>query len=240
MNHEHGESWEFTGRARFDGTDLALDTSREDKKAVFIDSTLPLITILLAWMLIWWWPEIRVALRLPRSSPKIATDIPVGLAQIALPPDWKQTNSLVSNAALQAVDRFRGRYLIVISEPLNDFETHVGLLEYSHLVMSNRLLKQDVTRVTGPIERTVASRQAMQYEYSARVRGMHITYLVTIVQGERAFHQVDCWSLSSTFNRRAFENVVDGFDEQPGPIPERPVGPAERHPPEPTSSYTVH
>ena len=152
---------------------------------MFIDSALPLITILLAWLLIWWWPQIRVALRLRGSSPKIATDIPLGLAQIALPPDWKQTSSLVSNAALQAVDRFRGRYVIVISEPLDDFETHVGLLDYTDRIMSRRLRNQDVTRVTGPMERTVASLQAMQYEYSARVRGMRITYLVTIVHGAR-------------------------------------------------------
>ena len=206
---------------------------------MFIDSALPLITILLAWMLIWWWPQIRVGLGLRGSSPKIATDIALGLAQIALPPDWKQTDSLVSNAALQAVDRFRGRYVIVISEPLDDFETHVGLQEYTDRIMSHRLRNQDVMRVTGPMERTVASHQAMQYEYSARVRGMRITYLITIVHGARAFHQVDCWSLSSAFNRRAFETVVDGFEERPGPIPERPVEP-ERHLLEPSSGDTVH
>lgn len=222
------------------GTNLALGTTREDKRAVFIDSALPLITILLAWMLIWWWPEIRVALRLPGSAPKIATDIALGLAQIVLPADWKQTDSLSSHAALQAIDRFRGRYLTVISEPLDDFEAHVGLLEYTEGIMSGRLREHDVTKVTGPVERTVASHQALQYEYHARVRGMRITYLVTFVQGARAFHQVDCWSLTSAFNRGAFEKVVDGFEERPGPIPERPVGPAACDPLEPSSNYTVH
>lgn len=205
---------------------------------MFIDRALPLIAILLAWMLLWWWPKIRVALRLPAAAPRMATDVAVGLAQIALPDGWRQTDSLASNAALQAVDRFRGRYLIVISEPLDDFESHIGLLEYADLVMGSRLRRQEVKTLTGPVERSVASHPAVQYEYSARVRGMRITYLLTIVQGARAFHQVDCWSLSSVFNRRAFEGVVDGFVERPGPVPERPAG----APPAPAGSsrYTVH
>jgi hypothetical protein len=68
---------------------------------------------------------------------------------------------------------------------------------------------------------------------------MRITYLVTIVQGTRAFHQVDCWSPASAFNRRAFEKVVDGFEERPGPIPERSAAREEWNPLEPPG-YTIH
>jgi hypothetical protein len=205
-----------------------------------MDTTLLLITIPLAWLLIWCWPTIRVALRLPGTGPKIATDMSAGLAQIALPADWTQTNSLAANAALQAVDRFRGRYVIVISEPLENFDANIGLREYSDSIMRSRLYKQDPTKITGPVERTVASYPAVQYEYSARVRGMHITYLVTFVQGARAFHQVDCWSLSSMFNRGALEKVVDGFEERPGPIAERPSPRAEWDRSEPPSGYPFH
>jgi hypothetical protein len=204
---------------------------------VFIAIALLLITILLGRMLIWWWPAIRVAWLLPGSAPKIATDSAVGLAQIALPNDWNQTDALPSNAALQAVDHFRNRYLTIISEPLDDFEVEVGLMEYTDLIMSNRARKQDVTRASGPSQRTVGCYQALQYEYSARVRGMRVSYLVTIVQGARAFHQVTCWSLSSAYNRRAFEKVVDGFEERPGPLPERPVAPTSTAA---SSGHTVH
>jgi len=205
-----------------------------------MDIVLPLISILLALVLIWWWPRIRVALRLTGRAPKIASDVALGLAQIALPPEWKQTDSLPSHGALQAVDRFRGRYLVVISEPLDDFDANVGLVEYTDRIMSARLLKQEVTNLVGPFERTVGPYQAMQYEYSARERRMRITYLVTVVQGARAFHQVDCWSLSSVFDRAAFERVVDGFQERPGPIPQRPEPPPEWHPPASSSRYDVH
>jgi hypothetical protein len=197
---------------------------------VFIPSTL---AILLPLILIRWWPEIRDEWRLPGSAPTIATDSGIGLAQIALPTNWNQTDSLPSNAPLQAVDRFRGRYLTIVSEPLDDFEAQVGLLEY------DRLRKQDVTRATPPSHHTVASHQALQYEYSARVRGMRMSYLVTIVQGARAFHQVDCWSLSSAYNRDAFERAVDGFEERPGPIAERPVAPTSSDPAA-SSGHTVH
>jgi hypothetical protein len=66
-----------------------------------------------------------------------------------------------------------------------------------------------------------------------------MSYLVTIVQGARAFHQVDCWSLSSAYNRNAFERVVDGFQERPGPIAERPVAPTSSDPAA-SSGHTVH
>ena len=104
---------------------------------MFLEYALPLTLIPLIGTLIWCWPQIRAALRVP-SAAKIATDSVVGLAQIALPASWKQTYSL-QNATLEAMDRFRGRYLSVISEPLDDFEAQVGLLEYADLVMSDRL-----------------------------------------------------------------------------------------------------
>jgi hypothetical protein len=85
-----------------------------------------------------------------------------------VPTNWNQTTSLPSNAALQAVDRFRGWYLTIISEPLDEFEAQVGLPEYTDLVMSNRLRKQDLTKVTGPSQRTVAS-QARATTRSDRV-----------------------------------------------------------------------
>ena len=220
--------------------DFAIDTPATTQALTFMDTTLLLITIPLAWLLIWCWPTIRVALRLPGTGPKIATDMAAGLAQIALPADWTQTNSLAENAALQAVNRFHGRYVIVISEPLENFDANIGLREYADGIMTSRLFKQAVTKVVGPVERTVASYPATQYEYSARVRGMHITYLTTFVQGARAFHQVDCWSLSSMFNRAAFEKVVDGFKERPGPIAERPAPPMEWDRLEPPSDHTVH
>jgi len=204
---------------------------------VFIAIALLLITILLRRMLILWWRAIRVAWLRPGSTPKTATDSVVGLAKIALPTDWHQADSLPSNAALQAVDPFRHHYLTIISEPLDDFESQVGLLEYTDLIMRNRVRKQDVTRANGPSHRTVGRYQALQYEYSARDRGMRISYLVTIVQGARAFHQVTCWSLSSAYNRDAFEKVVDGFEECPGPIPERPVAPTSTAA---SSGHTVH
>jgi hypothetical protein len=93
---------------------------------VFIPSTL---AILLPLILIRWWPEIRDEWRLLGSAPTIATDSGLGLAQMALSTNWNQTDSLPSNAPLQAVDRFRGRYLTIVSEPLDDFEAHVGLLD---------------------------------------------------------------------------------------------------------------
>jgi len=139
-----------------------------------MDIVLPLISILLALVLIWWWPRIRVALRLTGRAPKIASDVALGLAQIALPPEWKQTDSLPSHGALQAVDRFRGRYLVVISEPLDDFDANVGLVEYTDRIMSARLLKQEVTNLVGPFERTVGPYQAMQAFRSARDRSRSV------------------------------------------------------------------
>lgn len=198
------------------------------------------ITLLAACTLIWWWPEVRLALRLPGHTPKLAMDTGAGLAQIALPSSWRQTSALNAHAALQAADRFHNRYVMVISESLADFDTTVNLRDFSQRAVQRMMKKLDVANVDGPFERAVAALDAVQYEFTARVRGQRITYLHTTVLGRRAFHQVICWSASSSFNRQAFERVLEGFAEQPGPVPLRPHPGATLTPPEPGSQYTIH
>jgi hypothetical protein len=192
-------------------------------------------------MLVWWWPAIRVALRLPGHGPKVVTDAAAGFAAIALPAEWRQTASLACHAALQAVDRFHCRYVIVISESLEDFDDGtVDLQAYSRSALIRTMESMELLDISGPFERVVARFDAVQFEYKARVNGQKITYLHTTVAGRRAFHQIIGWSASSSFNRRAFDTLLDGFAERPGPVPERSdIGASPIKPPT-ASSHTVH
>jgi hypothetical protein len=191
-------------------------------------------------MLVWWWPTIRVALRLPGHGPKVVAAAGAGFAAIALPAEWRQTTSLDCHAALQAVDWFHCRYVIVISESLEDFDETVDLRGYSRSAGTRIMEAVELLDISGPFERAVAGFDAVQFEYKTRVNGQKITYLHTTVAGRRAFHQVIGWSASSSFNRRAFDTLLDGFAERPGPVPERPGTGASPIQPPTTSRYTVH
>ena len=219
---------------------MAGGTGLEVEPGVFTDNILPPITILIGCMLVWWWPTIRVALRLPGHGPKVVKDAGAGLAAIALPAEWRQTDSLGAHTALQAADRFNCRYVIVISESLEDFDETVDLWGYSRSALTRKTERLELLDISGPFERAVASFDAVQFEYKARVNGQKITYLHTTVAGRRAFHQVIGWSASSRFNRRAFDTLLDGFAEQPGPVPERPHTGASPIQPPTTSRHTVH
>jgi hypothetical protein len=208
---------------------------------VFNANIILAITILVAFVLIWWWPAIRVALRLPTPKLKVMTDGEVGLAQLALGRPWRQTPVPHARAALQVCDQMRSRYVAVFSESLADFERDVTLRQYSEGALGRWLESFDVLTVTGPVDCTVASMAAEQHEYSIRYRGQRFTYVHTTVEGRRAFHQVIGWSSSSNFDRRAFQQALEGFGERPGPVPERPEGDrTQMRPPGASSAYTVH
>jgi hypothetical protein len=203
-----------------------------------------LLSILVAIIVIAWltasYPQAWRAPKILRRRSRIIGDDELGLAQVKLPNGWIPASDLNDNSWLQAVDPLRNRYLIVISESREDFDSGMDALEHSSRTRAALAGSVRILAVRGPEERQVGGFRAVQYELDAVTDRTMLTYLHTTVEGERAFHQVLTWATRSWFDRETFERMLDGFTEQPGPAP-RPepiqVSPLEAPA---TSRYEVH
>jgi hypothetical protein len=164
-----------------------------------------------------------------------------GLVRLELPPGWLATGALNVQASLQVCDQSHRRFLLVISEPREDYEAAMTLERHSSATRNQLTAEMRVYDVRGPEFRQVGGCPAVQYVIEGSINLSIVRYLHTTIKGERAFHQVLCWATRSRFDRLAFERLLDGFIEIPSPSP--PVTPAASPTTltvEPGSKYDVH
>jgi len=146
-----------------------------------------------------------------------------GLARFSLPPGWRPASALNEGSALQAIDPLRSRYVLVISSSRENYEALMDLTEYSERTRATFVTwPRRVLGIRGPDQRRVDGFRALQYEIDVSADLTLMTFLHTTIEGQRAFHQVIAWAVRSTYDRQAFERLLDGFSEVPGPHP-RPL-----------------
>lgn len=148
-------------------------------------------------------------------------DQELGLARLDLPTGWRPAHDLNEGACIQAMHPLHGRHAIVISESLEDYALGVTLREHAEVTRNLLTRGIRVMQVTGPEMRTVAGCDAVQFEIEGFHDNTWLKYLHTTVAGKRAFHQIIGWATQSRYQRAAFDAVLDGFTELPGPDPVR-------------------
>jgi len=165
------------------------------------------------------WRVLRAVATWRRSPSGILEDTELGFARIGLPSGWRPGRSLSAAASLQAVNPVRRRYLVVISESREDFDLTVDLAEHANRTVGALTGALRLLGRSGPVEREVAGFRARQIELETLANGTLITYLHTTIEGARAWHQVVGWATRSSYSRAAFDSMLDGFEELPGPAP---------------------
>jgi hypothetical protein len=207
-----------------------------------MDLVLLLITLIAGTLLIRWWPALRFVASFKAPLGGVLKDTEFNYAQVRLLPRWKPATLLNEGAALQATDPLGHRYLVVISESREDFDEFLDVGEHARLTLDRLIGSLQVLRFEGPQSTRVGGFPAVQYEIEGYHERTCVTYLHTTVAGDRAFHQVIAWATRSKYDRKVFEDLLDGFSEVPGP-PARPR--PRRHGPTPPetpsrSRYDVH
>ena len=202
-------------------------------------SLIPPITILAVILLIRWWPAIRALVMFRRPASGVLRDSELGYAQVLLPPRWRPTARLNEQATLQATDPILHRYLIVVSESREDFEPSLKLEEHAAMTLQTLAASVQVLGVRGPEPTQVQGLPAVQYELEAYCDRTRLKYLHTTIAGARAFHQVLSWAPYSKYDRTVFERLLDGFEELPGPVPDRSGSPVMYQGPD-RSRYGLH
>jgi hypothetical protein len=97
-----------------------------------------------------------------------------------------------------------------------DFDTQLDLDSYAQKACDLLLSIVRVLKVRGPESRKVQGFDALQFEIEGVHEMTEIWYLVTIVQGRRAFHEIVTWAPRSAYKRKVCDEIVEGFRERPG------------------------
>jgi hypothetical protein len=181
-----------------------------------MDSFVPLLTIFALAAVLGAWPVVRNVRSWIRPSRNTLRDAALGLAQVRLPPGWRQATLLNDQASLQALDPLHQRYFIVISESKEDF-VRPDLAEHSTATLETLTDGLRVLAVSAREERKLGALRVRQVEVEAESHGTRLTYLHTTVEGPRAMHQLIGWATRSRYSREVFEGLLDGFEEMPAP-----------------------
>ena len=111
------------------------------------------------------------------------------------------------------------------------------LARFSHVTLGHSCGPGPIVEIHGPEPREVGQFEALQMEAVLILRDRYLMkYLHTVISGERGFHQVIAWTPPSTYDRRLFEQLIDGFRERLGPKPIPTLLPTDDR----SSSYGVH
>jgi hypothetical protein len=159
------------------------------------------------------------SVRPPAPTTRLLRDAELGLAEITVPARWRATSSLNDQAGIQATDAVRQRFAVVISEAREDFDGSVDLSDHAGRTLAQLSDSLRLVAINGPFERTVNGCRALQFEVEGFHEGVRLVYLHTTIEGRRAYHQLLVWSTRSAYDRRVFDEVVDGFKETDGPDP---------------------
>ena len=182
---------------------------------------IPLITLYVGLLLIRPSRTPAPASSTARQQPtgRSVNDGELGLATITLPARWRVATALNDQAAIQATDPFRQRFAVVISESREDFDVTVDLSDHAGRTLAQLADSLRLVAINGPSERMVRGCRALQFEVEGYHQGVRLVYLHTTIEGRRGYHQVLAWSTRSAYDRKVFDEVVDGFEERSGPEP---------------------
>ncbi len=122
-----------------------------------------------------------------------------GNGRLLVPKDWKKLDDLNESAELQAGNKFKGQYVMVLSE--KKAELNGMTLQKHHQVTRDAMLgKMTNATASEPIELTINGQSAIQDEIAGAQEGTDIVFLHTTVEGKSYFHQILAWTSKSRWD----------------------------------------
>lgn len=141
-----------------------------------------------------------------------------------VPGGWSADRTLNDGAVIQASNRFKEMYVIVLKEGKGDFTEDTTLQEYTQLASAGMQGNITEPEATEPVSTTVAGNSAMEYQLTGAVKKVKIKYLCSTVETPNHFYQIITWTLPSRFeqNQETLRGVTQSFRElgsNPPPAP---------------------
>jgi hypothetical protein len=139
-----------------------------------------------------------------------------GCCSVRVPGSWVEEKDLNEQANLQASNRLKELYIIVISESKEDFQD-MTLASHSELTRTGFIESLKTPQVTGPTDLAVDNNPGVQYEISGAINNVKVVALHTTVETDAYFHQILAWTIKSRVekNKPILQSVIKSFKEEP-------------------------
>lgn len=132
--------------------------------------------------------------RLAIERKEIASDD--GSIRVTVPGLWAKLPELNKQASLQAGNKSKEVYLMVITDAKADLDNFT--LEKHHQLTRDRMLqKMKDSSATGPVSLTIDGHPALQDELTGTEKGINVVFLHTTVDDGDRFQQILAWTLKS-------------------------------------------
>lgn len=135
-----------------------------------------------------------------------------GKSRIEIPKDWKKLNELNDAAEIQAGNKTREQYLIVISENKADLSDFT--LSKHHQTTRNAMLqKMENASASEATELSIDGKPALQDEISGTQEGTKIVFLHTTIDSPDSYHQILAWTTKARWDKHKdrLEQVTRSF-----------------------------
>jgi hypothetical protein len=124
-----------------------------------------------------------------------------GVSRVTVPKDWSELKDLNDAAELQAGNRSKEQYVMVLSESKSDFDG-MTLSQHHQLTRNAMLRKMTDPKASEPVEGTINGHNALQDEIGGTQDGVNIVFLHTTVEGDEKFHQILAWTSKSRWDEQ--------------------------------------
>src|SRR5436309_5703565 len=137
--------------------------------------------------------------RLSNERKEIASD--EGQIKVTVPGLWTKLPELNKQASLQAGNKSKEVYLIVITDTKPDFE-NMTLEKHHDLTRDRMFQKMKNASATEPVPLTIDDHPALQDELTGTENGTNVVFLHTTVDDGDHFQQILAWTLNPGGNNR--------------------------------------
>ncbi|WP_010269079.1 PsbP-related protein [Paenibacillus senegalensis] len=136
-----------------------------------------------------------------------------GHLQIHVPDDWKEDNELNPQALLGASNRAQEKYFIALPFHKSDLADDAALDDFASVMNDNLSMSTTNMQIVDEQDIQIDGMNAKQYELTAEVDQIKVTYLLNYVEQGEYFYQLATWSTQSKFaeHKSEFEQVLKSF-----------------------------
>jgi hypothetical protein len=133
--------------------------------------------------------------------------------QITVPAGWRTSSELHDKAGIQAANKFKELYVIVLSEDQNDFAGEMTLDKFTEITRNSLMSKYQSPRATDVETISISGNDARQYELRGTSENIAVVFIVTTVRTPTHYHQILAWTLPSKWgeNKDVLKEVTESF-----------------------------
>lgn len=138
-----------------------------------------------------------------------------GKFQLTLPEGWSKSTQLNDKADIQASNKPKVMFALVLIESEEDLAKGMTLEKYTEITQKSLMSKYDSPEASAPESMSINGNDAQQYELKGSKDATALDLLVTTVKTPNHYSQIIAWTVPSKMseNKPALKQVTESFRE---------------------------